>query len=171
MKPITAAALVLLGLSACGSKTETAAPAAASAVPEAAAHSGASNKSDDGWLAEAQEISRNIVRGEDPEASELLVKSGGLPPAARYSYQVTVQPGRYYSFFADCDYDCSNIDLAVKDAAGQTLQQDFEPDDAPMFGIRPKTAGVLTVDVVMSRCEAQECRFSSQVFEGGKNVF
>ncbi|MDO4693000.1 MAG: hypothetical protein Q4A62_00005, partial [Eikenella sp.] len=72
---------------------------------------------------------------------------------------------------ADCDYDCSNIDLEVKDAAGNTLEKDFESDDAPMFGIRAKSGGRLTVDVVMTDCNTKECRFSSQVFEGSKDVF
>lgn len=168
MKRITVATLTLLALAACGGE-KTEAPAAQQ--PAAAAHSGASTKADDGWLVEAQEISRTIVGMQDDAAKEVVVKSGGLPPAARYSYQVDVKDGSYYTFFADCDYDCSNIDLEVKDAAGKTLEKDFESDDSPMFGIRAKSAGQLTVDVVMTDCNTEECRFSSQVFEGSKDVF
>lgn len=169
MKRITLATLVLLALAACGG--EKAGTPASAQRPAETAHSGVSDKADDGWLAEAQEISRTIVGMQDDAAKELVVKSGGLPPAARYSYQVDVKDGSYYTFFADCDYDCSNIDLEVKDAAGNTLEKDFESDDSPMFGIRAKSAGQLTVDVVMTDCDTKECRFSSQVFEGSQDVF
>ena len=179
MSKVFAWAALGLALTACGDKPATqpaAAPtqAASAAVPSSAEvnmNASASNKAEDGWLAEAQKISREIVQAEDPAAAELLLQAGGLPPAGRYSYTVNLKAGQYYTFFADCDYDCSNIDLELKNAGGQVMAKDFETDDAPMFGFRPQEAGTYSVDVVMSTCEDRECRFSSQVFEGTKDVF
>lgn len=125
----------------------------------------------DNWLPQAQQMNREIVAKEDPNARQVKVFSGQLGQNRSAEHPVQLQAGKYYSFFADCDLKCSDIDLKLSRQNGETIRSDEEPDDSPMFGWRADRTGTYTLTVGMSTCEAGRCGYSSQVFQGNKDVF
>ena len=123
------------------------------------------------WLPEAQKINRDIVRRKDPQARQVHLFNGRAAKEQNRSHQVQLTAGKYYSFFADCDYACNDIDLALKSADGQVIKEDSEEDDYPMFGWRANRTGSYTLTVIMPKCSTEQCEYSSQVFMGTKPVF
>lgn len=125
----------------------------------------------DDWLPQAQQMNRDIVRKGDTGARQVKLESGRLGQGQSAEHQVRLTAGKYYSFFADCDLQCSDVDLRLSRADGSPIKKDEEPDDSPMFGWRADRSGNYTVSVGMETCEANRCGYSTQVFEGTRDVF
>lgn len=127
---------------------------------------------DDGWLAEAQEINKNGVLSKDSGARQSNLFSGRANVGEQKTHQVQLTAGKYYSFFADCDRECDNIDLTLKGANGQVIEADTESDDSPMFGWQANRSGRYTLTVTIPGCKnSNGCDYSSQVFVGNRPVF
>ncbi|QMT41082.1 hypothetical protein H3L94_03325 [Neisseria shayeganii] len=125
----------------------------------------------DDWLPQAQQMNREIVAKEDRNARQVKMVNGHLGQERLATHQVQLQAGKYYSFFADCDLKCSDIDLKLSRTNGEVIAIDEEPDDSPMFGWRADRTGTYTLTVGMATCEANRCAYSGQVFQGTKDVF
>ena len=123
------------------------------------------------WLPQTQEAHRKAMHNHDPRSRQVRLFSGRAAREQEQSHQVQLTAGKYYSFFADCDYACNDIDLALKSADGQVIKEDSEEDDYPMFGWRANRTGSYTLTVTMPKCSAEQCEYSSQVFMGTKPVF
>ena len=123
------------------------------------------------WLPEAQKINRDIVRRKDPQARQVHLFNGRAAKEQNRSHQVQLTAGKYYSFFADCDYSCSDIDMTLKAADGRVIKEDNDDDDSPIFGWRANRTGSYTLTVTMPKCDTEQCEYSSQVFMGTKPVF
>ena len=88
------------------------------------------------------------------------------------THQVQLTAGKYYTFFADCDRDCDNIDLTLKSADGNVIKADTEDDDAPMFSWRATRTGNYTLSVAIPGCQTDSgCKYSGQVFVGNRDIF
>ena len=123
------------------------------------------------WLPRAQQINRDIVHNKDRNARQVRLITGQAGKDQPNSHQVQLSAGKYYTFFADCNYDCSDIDLSLKSSNGSVIKEDIEDDDAPMFGWQANRSGSYTLTVTMPKCESSTCEYSSQVFMGTKAVF
>ncbi|OAM29277.1 MULTISPECIES: hypothetical protein [Eikenella] len=127
----------------------------------------------DGWLAEAKQFNTTAVRSKDRGARQTNLFSGRAKVGEQKTHHVQLTAGKYYSFFADCDRECDNIDLTLKAANGQTIQANTEDDDSPMFGWRANRSGRYTLTVTIPGCKNSSagCDYTSQVFSGNRSVF
>ena len=123
------------------------------------------------WLPEAQQFNRQAVRSKDESARQADLFQGAAKVSETKNHQVQLTAGKYYTFFADCDRDCDNIDLTLKSADGNVIKEDNDDDDSPIFGWRANRTGSYTLTVTMPKCDTEQCEYSSQVFMGTKPVF
>lgn len=123
------------------------------------------------WLPRAQQMNRDIVQRKDSQARQAHIFSGRLAKEQSENHSIQLTAGKYYSFFADCNYDCSDIDLALKGPDGRVIKEDTDDDDSPMLGWRANRSGRYTLTVTVPKCDADQCEYSSQVFVGNKAVF
>jgi len=124
------------------------------------------------WLPEAQQFNRQAVRSKDPSARQANLFHGAAKVSETKTHQVQLTAGKYYTFFADCDRDCDNIDLTLKLADGNVIKADTEDDDSPMFSWRATRTGNYTLSVAIPGCQTDSgCKYSGQVFVGNRDIF
>ena len=124
------------------------------------------------WLPEAQQFNRQAVRSKDPSARQANLFHGAAKVSETKTHQVQLTAGKYYTFFADCDRDCDNIDLTLKSADGNVIKADTEDDDSPMFSWRATRTGNYTLSVAIPGCQTNSgCKYSGQVFVGNRDIF
>ena len=124
------------------------------------------------WLPEAQQFNRQAVRSKDESARQADLFQGAAKVSDTKNHQVQLTAGKYYTFFADCDRDCDNIDLTLKSADGSVIKADTEDDDAPMFSWRANRTGRYTLSVAIPGCHTDSgCKYSGQVFVGNRDIF
>ena len=124
------------------------------------------------WLPEAQQFNRQAVRSKDPSARQANLFHGAAKVSETKTHQVQLTAGKYYTFFADCDRDCDNIDLTLKSADGNVIKADTEDDDSPMFSWRATRTGNYTLSVAIPGCQTDSgCKYSGQVFVGNRDIF
>ena len=124
------------------------------------------------WLPEAQQFNRQAVRSKDPSARQANLFHGAAKVSETKTHQVQLTAGKYYTFFADCDRDCDNIDLTLKSADGNVIKADTEDDDSPMFSWRATRTSNYTLSVAIPGCHtASGCKYSGQVFVGNRDIF
>lgn len=64
-----------------------------------------------------------------------------------------LRAGGTYVLIGACDEGCSDLDMIVRDAAGNEVGRDEEMDDAPMVVIEGARGGRYSVDVGMVTCQ------------------
>lgn len=64
-----------------------------------------------------------------------------------------------------CDTDCSDLDIVVKDAAGNVVGKDDTDDDVPIVHFSTKGGGKYTIEVKMYDCSESTCYFGFGVFQ------
>lgn len=67
-----------------------------------------------------------------------------------------------YVIQGQCDRDCADIDLAVRDSAGALIGADATSDSHPWVTVAPKAAGTYSLRVVMVSCSAEPCYYALQ---------
>lgn len=122
------------------------------------------------WLLQAQQMNSDMMSKEGPSAKPHQVISGSLPNGQSRPYQIELSVGRHYTFFADCDRRCSDIDLLLL-YDGSVLKANQESHAFPVFGWQAAESGSHTLTVNMEQCAATVCDYSIQVFEGRRKVF
>ena len=123
------------------------------------------------WLPEVQQVYKQLMQEKDPGARQAELFQGNAKVGETKTHQIQLTAGKYYSFFADCDYSCSDIDLTLKAADGRVIKEDNDDDDSPIFGWRANRTGSYTLTVTVPKCDTEQCEYSSQVFMGTKPVF
>ena len=124
------------------------------------------------YLPAAQELHKRVVKERDPSARQTNLFQGSAKTGETKTHQVQLTAGKYYTFFAACEYDCDNIDLTLKSADGSEVESDTEDDDAPMFSVRPTRTGRYTLSVTIPGCKtASGCQYISNVFVGNQQIF
>lgn len=131
--------------------------------------SGNAGRSGGDWLAEAQKINREKILAADPAAVERPIVSNRLAEDEKRSETVQLTAGKYYAFFADCDTECSDIDLTLS-RDGRTIRSLTDPGDAPEFVWRANQSGDYKLTVSMEDCDADKCAYSTQIFESNKDL-
>ncbi len=122
------------------------------------------------WLQQAQQFNRDTVSKEDPAAKPHLFINGTLATGTSRPYQIQLDAQRHYTFFADCDRRCSDLDLALR-LNGTLLKADNGNNAFPLFGWQATQSGYYTLTITLEQCTAPDCEYSIQVFEGRKKVF
>lgn len=124
-----------------------------------------------GWLPEAQRINRSAVNQLDRNAREVLKEQGSLANGRNVNHAVRLVAGKNYRFFADCGYDCNDIDLRLKQN-GRTIESalDTPTVDAPEMIYRPRQSGEYQLNVSMKGCRNEECAYSVQAFESNRRL-
>lgn len=121
------------------------------------------------WLPEAQKVNRNKILEADPTAVERPIFTHSLAEDEKHSETVQLTAGKYYAFFADCDTDCSDIDLTLS-RGSQTIRSLTDSGDAPEFVWRASQSGEYKLTVSMEDCDTDKCRYSTQIFESNKDL-
>lgn len=88
---------------------------------------------------------------------------GLLPPDGAVWLQVDLRAGTNYVIAGACDYDCSDMDLALQHDA-TTVAEDVELDDVPVIEFRATASGPHLVRVSVPGCDASGCYFGVRVF-------
>ena len=119
-----------------------------------------------------QQAIKRTMQESDPSARQIKLFQGSAKTGESKTHQVQLTAGKYYTFFAACEYDCDNIDLSLKSADGSEIASDTEDDDAPMFSWRANRTGRYTLSVAIPGCHTDSgCKYSGQVFVGNRDIF
>ena len=123
-------------------------------------------------LNEAHDTNRNILGEADPASRELLLRPVRLKRGRTYTLPVTLQSGKYYTFFGDCDDDCSNMDMDLLNSGGARVASDRLPDAQPLFTYRATQSGNYRIVLSMKACsDSDGCKASIHAFEGNRRVY
>lgn len=87
------------------------------------------------------------------------VARGGLKHGGQTEFTYRMTAGSTYGFAAVCDQDCSDLDLVLINASGQTVKRDLEEDDKPVITYRAPQTGTYRLQVRMAQCSQSPCRF------------
>jgi hypothetical protein len=78
--------------------------------------------------------------------------------------EVTLTAHTSYTFVGVCDQDCSDLDLYLRDDAGNLVDQDTLPDDTPTVSVTPKYTGDFKLYVSMAACSNNPCRWGVGIY-------
>lgn len=67
-----------------------------------------------------------------------------------------------YVIQGQCDRDCTDIDLAVRDSTGALIGTDATSDSHPWVTVEPKGTAMYSLRVVMVSCSAEPCYYALQ---------
>ncbi|MEB3273867.1 MAG: hypothetical protein ACO4CG_01740 [Prochlorothrix sp.] len=77
---------------------------------------------------------------------------------------VTLYEGVSYTIIGVCDEDCSDLDMELFDANGNSIDSDYETDDFPVVEVTPAWTSEFTLDVHMFDCSNEPCYYGVGVF-------
>ena len=89
---------------------------------------------------------------------------GKLSDDTSESWTFSMDASTDYVLTGACDNDCSDIDLLILNADGETVEEDTEEDDTPVVFFSPKKDGRYTVRVKMYACSDEPCYFGFGLF-------
>jgi hypothetical protein len=105
-----------------------------------------------------------------------LEKEFGISPASRQIGRLAapgsmtgtfnVAPNANYIAIGACDENCTDLDLVIRDASGNEVGSDYEPDDAPMVVIPAGSGGRYTFEVQMATCSSN-CNWGVRTYNAG----
>ena len=90
---------------------------------------------------------------------------GSLDEGYTLKHYITLYAGYEYRVEADCDGDCSDLDLQLFDMYGKLSLFDTNSDDTPTLNFQVNQTGEFIVKVVMSSCSREPCDYSVTVSE------
>jgi hypothetical protein len=74
------------------------------------------------------------------------------------TFTLQLNAGRQYVFVGVCDADCSDMDLTLRDSAGNILSQDVAMDDTPVVRYSARSAVPnARLTVTMASCSVDPC--------------
>ena len=69
-----------------------------------------------------------------------------------------------YLITAACDYDCSDLDISIKDNYGNVLVEDTMTDDQPYVEFSPNASGDYQIEIHMYACDEEPCYYGFGIF-------
>ena len=121
-------------------------------------------------LQHAQWRNVEIVKDKDPAARVFLLRQQRLATGQSHTEQLNLTAGKVYTFYGDCDDNCTDIDLIVRHN-GRVVKQDVIGDSVPLFSYRAPRSGRYSVTLPMKTCSTATCAASIHIFEGTKMVY
>jgi len=89
---------------------------------------------------------------------------GWLRDGRSDSFSIWLNAGTRYAVVANCDEDCTDLDIAVYGPDGRALASDRELDDAPVVLLTPARSGTHHLRVTMADCDVEPCAYTVGVF-------
>lgn len=86
------------------------------------------------------------------DLTEQTRSAGRLPQGRSQTVTANVLGGGDIVFIAVCDENCSDIDIIVKDSAGNEVGRDVLDDDMPMVRLQNTSNDRYSIEVGMSVC-------------------
>ena len=118
-----------------------------------------------------EEVARNYL---DDAAKELAKGFSPMPgvqdivvalqPTQVHPWAVPLKRGETYRIIAECDSECSDLDMELVDPAGKIVERDTLPDSAPVINIRPAADGTYTARVIMKTCTVAPCYAAARLY-------
>lgn len=87
-----------------------------------------------------------------------------MQPLQSHNFTVPMTQGTPYLIFGVCDGDCTVVDLAVVNSAGEVIKTDSDSRDFPVLDFTPTTAGTYTVRITMAECKLAPCYAGARVY-------
>jgi len=86
---------------------------------------------------------------------------GDLPESGRETVSLTFPENERLLFYGVCDNDCEDLDLVVKDAAGNVLAEDTLDGSFPQTVLTTGSGGTtVQVEVSMAKCTVEPCYYA-----------
>lgn len=89
---------------------------------------------------------------------------GDLYEGGEETVTVDLEANTSYMIIAQCDLDCSDIDLWLNDENGNLIDEDVLVDDTPIVEVTPVRSARFTIRTRMVTCDTNPCYFGIAVF-------
>lgn len=90
--------------------------------------------------------------------------NGSLRQGQERRVTLDLDAGTNYMAVAQCDGDCSDIDLWLYDENGNLIDEDVLVDDTPIVEVTPIRSARFTIRVRMVSCSVQPCYYGIGVY-------
>lgn len=90
--------------------------------------------------------------------------NGDLDAGAEETFTVDLDAGTSYFIVAQCDIDCSDIDMWIYDENGNLIDEDVLVDDTPIVEVTPMRDARFKIRVGMIDCSSEPCYYGVGVF-------
>jgi hypothetical protein len=109
------------------------------------------------------EAAKELAKGFSPMpgVQDVVV---ALQPTQVHVWTVGLKRGETYRFIAECDSECSDMDMELLDPAGKIVERDTLPDSAPVINIRPAANGTYTARLIMKTCTVAPCYAAARLY-------
>jgi hypothetical protein len=87
---------------------------------------------------------------------------GTLAEGKSEDVPIRLGAGLDFAIVGECEAECSNLDLALYDAAGAMIASDFMLDEFPFIKTIPAASAPYRLRVRMTGCRASTCRYAVQ---------
>jgi hypothetical protein len=120
----------------------------------------------DEWAAQVERIMEAATRSMSAEGYQYggYSHAGSLNEGASETLTIRLGGGMTTQLVGVCDTDCSDMDMRLSDADGDTIDVDVLDDDAPIVSVTPGKNGVYTLEVQMVTCKEEPCRYAVQQY-------
>lgn len=109
------------------------------------------------------EAARQLARGFSP-VSGLQDEVVAMQPTEVHAWRIDLKRGQTYRIIAECDSECTDLDLELMDASGKIVERDTLPDSAPVINIEPDRDGAYTARLVMKTCTIAPCFAAARLY-------
>ncbi|WP_299193408.1 toll/interleukin-1 receptor domain-containing protein [uncultured Erythrobacter sp.] len=89
--------------------------------------------------------------------------NGALRQGEEQRFAVGLNANTSYRLVAECDMDCSDIDMWLYDENGNMIDEDVLEDDYPILDVTPIRSAEFTVRLQMFACSIEPCGFQIRV--------
>lgn len=90
--------------------------------------------------------------------------SGSLNQGQEKRVTLDLDPGTSYMIIAQCDGDCSDIDLWLYDENNNLIDEDVMTDDTPIVQVTPVRPARFTIRARMVTCNVEPCYYGIGVY-------
>jgi len=181
LRAMTAGLMLAAGaLGACSPQN----PAAKAERPDPGADAPAQSAQDRAVIAATPQVSmsekqrqeiRDVARGYLDDAAKELAKGFSavagvedvvvaMQPTEVHAWPLALKRGETYRIIAECDNECSDLDLELLDPAGKIVERDTLPDSTPIINIRPAADGAYRARLVMKTCTVAPCYAAARLY-------
>lgn len=89
---------------------------------------------------------------------------GSLNEGQENTVTLNLNPGTSYMIVAQCDGDCSDIDLWLYDENGNLIDEDVLTDDTPIVEVTPIRRARFSIRARMITCDVEPCYYGIGVY-------
>lgn len=105
-----------------------------------------------------------VLAGENGYDSTHGRYNGALDEDEQESFTLDLEAGTSYFIVAQCDIDCSDIDMWIYDENNNLVDEDVLVDDTPIVEVTPVRSARFKIKVGMIDCASEPCYYGVGVF-------